>query len=128
MQRILRYGADGTILETYTGAQPGLQCRLGRWIADGGVGASRSTHVVRDGALVRREGAEPENPDLAARRQARAADRAQVRTDPLLAQLRDLTPDQAADWVQTHTATLADARRLLAALARVVVRDLRREG
>ena len=59
---------------------------------------------------------------------AEEQERLQMRGDALLAQLRGVTPDQAAQWIETNVTSLASAKTVLKALARYIVWQARREG
>lgn len=53
-------------------------------------------------------------------------DRAQVRGDTLLNTLKSITPEQAAQWVDSNVNSLADAKNLLKTMARVITYLVRR--
>lgn len=53
-------------------------------------------------------------------------DRAQVKGDALLNTLKSITPEQAAQWVDSNVNSLADAKNLLKTMARVITYLVRR--
>lgn len=55
----------------------------------------------------------------------REAETIEVYEDNLLKQLKNLTPQQAADWVQNNVTDLATAKTVLKVMAKVIVYLLR---